>query len=102
MDVNVGDKVLVTTDNWFIAPDGKQYRSVFGRVKDICDAKQTLGIDTNRNSTNWYMQVGNMILAGCQIHYAIKCDSVNTDTKDWYEENGQHKERDNSMIYCAD
>lgn len=26
-----------------------------------------------RPSTNWFVKCGNMIIAGCQIHYAIKC-----------------------------
>ena len=38
-----------------------------------------LGLKTNRNSTNWYAKVGieetHVIVAGCQIHYAVKCDN---------------------------
>ena len=30
--INIGDKVLVTTDGWFFAPDGETYRAVFGTV----------------------------------------------------------------------
>lgn len=67
---------LITTDMWFIAPDGKQYRSVWGNVKIVSD--EILGIKTNRNSSNWFAIVGSadkqMIIAGCQIHYAIKCN----------------------------
>jgi len=71
-------KYLVTTDNWFYAPDGLKYRSVWGDIKILDDS--SLGIKTNRNSTNWYAYVGSddkgMIVAGCQIHYAIKCDDL--------------------------
>lgn len=28
-------KYLITTDNWFTAPDGMQYRNVFGTVHGI-------------------------------------------------------------------
>lgn len=75
-------KYLITTDNWFYAPNGLKYRSVWGDVKIVEDS--LLGIKTNRNSSNWYAYVGNeengMIVAGCQIHYAIRCDeSPNTD-----------------------
>lgn len=67
-------KYLITTDSWFYGHDGKKYRSVYGTVKVLKDS--FLGIDTNRNSTNWYIQVGNeyshLIIAGCQIHYAQK------------------------------
>ena len=30
--INIGDTVLATLDNYFFAPDGKQYRAVFGKV----------------------------------------------------------------------
>ena len=67
-------KYLITTDNWFIAPDGKQYRAVWGDVEIIPDT--FLGVTTNRNSSNWFAKVGNednhVIIAGCQVHYAIK------------------------------
>lgn len=74
----IGDKFLVTTDNWFFAPDGQQYKAVFGTVKGIQKDKDTLGIETNRQSTNWYLSIGCMIVAGCQIHYAVKCDDFNS------------------------
>lgn len=67
-------KYLITTDAWFYAPDGLKYRSVWGEVKILEDS--FLGVKTNRNSTNWYAYVGSedkgMIIAGCQIHYAVK------------------------------
>ncbi|MCB5318630.1 hypothetical protein LH413_14125 [Yersinia massiliensis] len=75
--IKVGEKFLITTDNWFIAPDGRLYKSVFGTVHEVSDAESTIGIKTNRNSTNWYVGIGNMIVAGCQIHYAIKTDQAN-------------------------
>jgi len=76
MNINIGDKCLITTDNYFVAPDGKQYRSVFGTVKAVHDAQTVLGIKPNAKSTNWYVEIGNMILAGCQIHYLVKTDKV--------------------------
>lgn len=73
-------KYLITTREWFIAPDGHQYRSVWGEVEIFEDT--FLGIKTNRNSSNWYIKVGteenHIIIAGCQIHYAIKCEHVYT------------------------
>jgi hypothetical protein len=69
--IQLGDKVLVTTDNWFIAPDGEQYRAVFGTVKGIHRDEEMLGIKTNARSTNWYAEIGNVLIAGCQIHYAV-------------------------------
>lgn len=71
-----GTKYLITTDNWFFAPDGKQYKAVWGKVAILPDS--ILGVKTNTKSTNWYARVGNnanhVIIAGCQIHYAVRCE----------------------------
>lgn len=72
----IGDKVLVTTDGWFFAPDGEQYRAVFGTVRGIHSSEEVLGIRTNARSTNWYAEIGNTLLAGCQIHYCVKTDKA--------------------------
>jgi len=74
--MKIGEKFLITTDEWFYAPDGNSYRSVHGTVKGIFTDKEALGIETNRHSSNWYVQIGNMIVAGCQIHYVTKTDDV--------------------------
>lgn len=74
--VKIGDKYLITTDNWFFAPDGESYKAVFGTVHGIEDSITSLGIKTNAKSTNWYVNIGNMSIAGCQIHYVIKSDDV--------------------------
>lgn len=76
VNYSIGDKLLVTTDNWFIGTDGQEYRAVWGTVNGIFDDKESLGVSTNRNSTNWYLSIGNMLIAGCQIHYAIKCAAI--------------------------
>lgn len=70
-NLKIGAKFLITTNQWFLAPDGNEYRAVFGTVRAILDDEATLGIRTNRNSTNWYLLIGGMVIAGCQIHYAI-------------------------------
>lgn len=72
-------KYLITTDCWFYAPDGKKYRAAFGEVQVLGD--DILGIRTNEKSSNWFAKIGDMegehlIVAGCQIHYAIKCESI--------------------------
>lgn len=77
-----GNNFLLTCDNWFVAPDGRQYRSVWGRI-EIYDSEKTLGVKTNVKSTNWYVIVGEqgkrVIIAGCQVHYACVCmDKPNT------------------------
>lgn len=76
-------KYLITTDAWFFAPDGRQYRAVWGDVEILSDS--VLGVKTNSRSSNWYAKVSgeqeHVILAGCQIHYAVKCDVVTNDEK---------------------
>lgn len=70
-------RYLITTDGWFIAPDGLEYRAVWGEVKVLQDT--FLGVKTNRQSSNWYIKIGSepnhMIIAGCQINYAAKCEA---------------------------
>jgi hypothetical protein len=69
-------KYLITTDSWFLAPDGKQYKSAWGEVEIVSDS--ILGIKTNVRSSNWFAKVGSnenhIIIAGCQIHYACKSE----------------------------
>lgn len=69
-------KYLITTQEFFTAPDGKSYQAVWGDVEVISDS--ILEVQTNRNSTNWYAKVGDenmhLIVAGCQIQYAIRCE----------------------------
>lgn len=103
---SIGDEVLITTDNWFVAPDGKQYRSAFGTLHSINSDEATLGVRTNDRSTNWYVQIGNLTIAGCQIHYAVKTDreSVNFDHCDDYTtKDGEVKSYVRpTLIYDAD
>lgn len=92
MNIEVGKKALITTDCWFIAPDGKQYRSVFGTVKAVQSSEETLGVRTNARSTNWYVEIGCVTLAGCQIHYAIRTDHCNLEpAEDYAVSNGELK-----------
>ena len=69
-------KYLITTEKYFTAPDGLSYQAVCGDVKLVEDS--ILGVKTNRNSANWYAVVGGnvreIIIAGCQIFYAVKCE----------------------------
>lgn len=105
MDLIEGTKMLVTTDHWFFAPDGNNYRAVFGTVKGIRKDDETLGIKTNKGSTNWYLEIGNMFIAGCQIHYAVKADSYDPRPyKRTLEHNGRLvvAPEDVSHIYNAD
>lgn len=91
-NLQVGKKALVTCDNWFLAPDGRQYRGIFGTVKGVFTAEDTLGVRPNGKSTNWYAEIGNMVIAGCQIHYVIRTDGCNIgEVSDWKETEGDVK-----------
>lgn len=86
---------LITTDNWFLAPDGLQYKAVYGNVEILED--NFLGIRTNARTSNWFAKVGSeenhVIVAGCQIHYAVKCKNAPNTAKvmDWTTDNGDEK-----------
>ena len=104
-EFEIGKKALITTSAWFYAPDGKQYRAVFGTVKGIKSDQETLGIKTNNKSSNWYLEIGNTIIAGCQIHYAIATDSCNSGRAvDWSSDvqNGCKEYERPCAIYFAD
>ena len=100
-------KQLITTDSWFVAPDGKQYRAVWGKVRIVDDS--ILGIKTNRNSSNWFAIVGEeekqVIIAGCQIHYSVGCpERPYTHEVEGVElkENGPVRYMRPSFIYIAE
>lgn len=102
----VGQKVLVTTDAWFTAPDGCSYKAVCGKLVCVESDKEVLGLKTNAHSTNWYIQVGRMLVAGCQIHYVINCEGVDVNfnrSKSEVTHEGVNKPiTQDSRIYNAD
>ncbi|MDT8998375.1 hypothetical protein RQP53_03685 [Paucibacter sp. APW11] len=86
----IGKTVLVTTDNWFYAPNGCQYRAAFGTLLSIDTAEQTLGVKPNGRSTNWYLRIGKLVIAGCQVHYVLACDGCNLgQAADWTANDGK-------------
>lgn len=100
-------KYLITTDSYFIAPNGSQYKSVWGEIEILSDS--FLGVQTNRNATNWYAKIGSekdhVIVAGCQIHYAVKSDKEPNSgiAEDWAmdAQNGVRIEKTPSKIYIT-
>lgn len=86
----VGRNILVTTHDWFYAPDGRQYKAAWGTLNAIEADEKTLGIRTNARSTNWYMRLGNMTIAGCQVFYVVDTNKVNFgDVEDFNQHEGQ-------------
>jgi hypothetical protein len=69
-------KYLVTFDEWFVAPDGDTYSASWGKCK-VLNIEDVFGFKPLKPSTNWYLQIGEndkeVIVAGCQIHYAVRC-----------------------------
>lgn len=104
MNLEIGSKALVTTDTWFFAPDGKNYRAVYGTIKSVNTAEATLGIKPNGRSANWYLEIGNMTIAGCQVHYAVKTDKCNLGRfQNWSSNDAGVAEFESpSAIYHAD
>lgn len=103
--MKTGQKYLISTDDWFIGPDGENYKGAFGTVHDVVDSADALGIRTNARSSNWYVLIGDMLIAGCQIHYATRTDTFNPEpAKAEIDYEGQRKISQNSMtrIYDAD
>jgi hypothetical protein len=96
MKLLINKKYLLTTDNWFMAPNGSMCNAVFGTVTAIESDSGTLGIATNRHSTNWYVIIGNMAIAGCQLHYAIQTNSC---TKNNFV---REVETDGQIFQCAE
>jgi len=100
-------KYLINTDDWFFAPDGLNYKAVWGNVEILED--NFLGLKTNRNSTNWYAKIGSeenhVIVAGCQIHYAVRCENKpNTKYIEDYTvgDNGKNDYFRRTNIYIAE
>lgn len=100
-------KYIITADNWFIAPDGQEYKAVWGEVEILQD--NILGVKTNRNATNWYAKVGDennhVIIAGCQIHYAAKSlkKPSNKSCKSWSLSADNYKEHETpTRIYFTE
>lgn len=49
-------------------------------------------METNARSTNWYATIGDMLVAGCQIHYVVKTEHCNTqDVEDFTTTDGATK-----------
>lgn len=102
--LEVGKKALITTDNWFMGADGQDYKAVFGTVRAVRTSEEALGVKTNAKSTNWYVEIGNTLIAGCQIHYAVRCDKCELGEVETYsEKDGEvRKYTRPSRIYNAD
>lgn len=74
----VGSKVLITTDKWFFVPSGEQCRAVHGTLKAVHKAADVFGFEPSRGNANWFVEIGDMLIMGCQVLYCTLCDTVNS------------------------
>lgn len=105
MKDKIGKKVLATCSAWFCAPDGKEYKAVHGTLMTLHTSESTLGFTPSRAHTNWFLEIGNMTIAGCQILYLVECEEVNMGrVMNWHSDASSGiKEFDRpSVIYNAD
>lgn len=87
----IKEKVLITTTNWFYAPDGKQYRGIWGTLLSVDEAGKTLGFIPNRAHANWFLTVGDLTIMGCQVMYVMKCpDQPNLGDVEDYTASAEH------------
>jgi hypothetical protein len=93
-------KYLVTTDNWFIGPDGEQYRAAWGNV-EVFTAQDVWGF-TPARSTNWFAKVGGAIIAGCQIHYAVECPKAPARKQGRYKNKDTGEDMPFNNIYISE
>lgn len=100
-----GKNVLVTCSTWFVAPDGKDYKAVYGKLKKVHDAKESFGIQPSRAHASWILEVGHMMIMGCQALFVIECanpPNFSSSTTHTHNEAGVIKEQDRPcVIYNA-
>lgn len=99
MKDKIGKNVLATCSAWFCAPDGKEYKAIHGTLKAIHTSESTLGFTPSRTHTNWYFEIGNIIIAGCQILYLIESENVNMErVMNWHSDVSGIKEFERPCI----
>lgn len=95
-----GKYYLITTDEWFYSPNGYQCRAVWGKC-EILTTEKVFNFTPAKPSTNWFVKCGDMIIAGCQIHYAIECDEKPFIINGVYN-NGKRNVPANSIYIASD
>ena len=105
MQNHLNQKVLITTSAWFVAPNGQEYRAVWGTLKAIHEAGKSLGFIPNRSHANWFVEVGNMIIMGCQVMYIVSSPEKPNQEKslNWTTDAGKiHEYERPCVIYFAE
>jgi hypothetical protein len=80
--------LLLTTKDWFLAPDGKRYINVWGKAQ-LVKAKDAFGFEP-RNSANWFWMVGEgphpMFIMGCRVDYIFSCPNRPVGGEIWIQD----------------
>ena len=76
----INKPVLITLKDWFYAPNGEQYRAVFGIFKGVQKTEYFLGVPKDRSHANWFFKVGSMSVPGCLFANLIETEEVNLGT----------------------
>lgn len=94
-------KYLITTDDWFFAPDGREYRAAWGEV-EVLKEDETISYRINADPAKWFMRIGNeeshMIIAGDRIHYMIKSENPPS-TEETFDFSSEGNFRNPTRIY---
>lgn len=98
----IGKKVLITTHEWFLGTDGRSYKAVWGDLVSITEAKDSVGFAIHRSQANWFIEIGDMVIAGCQVLYLMHCpDRPETgDIEDWSGDSGKPYTHPSSIWAC--
>lgn len=80
----IGQKVLAQTSAYFVGPDGKDHNAIWGTLNGINKVPKELGFIPNRNMANWYYEIGDTVIMGCQINYMSLCpDEPKDNVESW-------------------
>lgn len=101
----IGKQVLASCQNWFVGPDGKDYKAIYGTFKAVTEASKAVGFIPNRSHANWFYSIGGMVIMGCQIMYLMECKEPPSKERSmgWHVHEGKVLESDRPcLIYFAD
>ena len=76
--LRVGLKYLITLESRIRTPDGEAYGAVFGTLRAVHKAQDVIGVYPGRGHENWMVEIGNVIIPGCQVKFCIQTDSYST------------------------
>ena len=51
MNKLIGKKVLATCNEWFVAPDGLDYKVIYGTLHAVTEARKAVGFKFNGETT---------------------------------------------------